>query len=125
VDDESCKNEKDGSITIDFISGGKEPIQYSLNNGQLTSKNTFSPINPGRYNLRVVDANGCTLDTVIVVNPGYEVNLFAISPLELIYKESRVIELITNLKPDEIASIKWSPSDNLSCDDCLLTTMTG
>ena len=125
VDDESCKNEKDGSITIDFISGGKEPIQYSLNNGQLTSKNTFSPINPGRYNLRVVDANGCTLDTVIVVNPGYEVNLFAISPLELIYKESRVIELITNLKPDEIASIKWSPSDNLSCDDCLITTMTG
>lgn len=125
IDDETCKDEKDGSIIVDFVSGGKEPLQYSLNNGALTTNNTFSPILPGSYNLRVVDANGCTLDTVLVVNPGYEVTLFALSPIELIYKQTRVIELITNLSPDEIASIKWSPSDNLSCDDCLITTLTG
>ncbi|MCZ2101418.1 MAG: gliding motility-associated C-terminal domain-containing protein [Chitinophagales bacterium] len=125
IDDESCKNEKDGSITIDFVTGGKEPILYALNNGTPTTNNTFSPIAPGQYTLRVVDANGCTLDTVIIVHAGYDVQLFANSPIELIYKETRVIELITNLEPHEIASIKWTPSDNLSCDDCLVTTMTG
>ncbi len=125
IDNETCKDEKDGSITIDFVTGGKEPIQYSLNNGPLTTNRSFSSVLPGRYNLKVVDANGCTLDTVVIVNPGYEVTLFAISPIELIYKHTRVIELVTNLKPDEIASIKWSPSDNLSCDDCLVATLTG
>ncbi len=125
IDDESCNDEHDGSVTIDFVSGGQEPISYSLNNGALTTNNSFSPLAPGRYSLRIVDANGCTLDTFVVVNAGYNVTLFANSPIELIYNQTRVIELITNLAPDEIASIKWTPSDNLSCDDCLVTTLTG
>ncbi len=39
------------------------------------------------------------------------------------YNQTEVLEIKTNLKPDEIASIKWNPSDNLTCDSCLITTL--
>lgn len=125
VNDETCEQQLDGQIAVASVSGGKEPITFKLSNGLSNTTGQFSPLAPGKYTLEVIDANGCVLDTSFVINAGHQVQLFATSPVDLIYNHTQILEIITNLKPDEIASIVWTPSDNLSCDDCLVTTVTG
>jgi gliding motility-associated-like protein len=123
VNDETCKNQKDGSITISAVSGGEPPLMYRLNGVNVTPATTYSPLAAGTYQMEVTDANGCKFSTNIVVEPGVDIDLFATSPIELVYNQTQIIELITNLKPEEIASIKWTPTDNLSCDTCLVTSL--
>ncbi|MFZ1580926.1 MAG: gliding motility-associated C-terminal domain-containing protein [Saprospiraceae bacterium] len=123
VNDETCKNQKDGSITISAVSGGEPPLMYRLNGVNVGPGTTYSPLAAGTYQMEVTDANGCKFSTNIVVEPGVDIDLFATSPIELVYNQTQIIELITNLKPEEIASIKWTPTDNLSCDTCLVTSL--
>lgn len=123
VNDETCKDEKDGSISITAVSGGIPPLTYRLNGNVINGNTVISPLAAGNYTLRVTDANGCFKDTTISIRPGVDINLFATSPIELLYNQSQIIELITNLQPNEIASIKWTPTDNLSCDTCLVTSL--
>lgn len=57
----SCNGGNDGSLGI-TASGGAGPLQYSINNGstyQLGS--SFGGLSPGLYNVRVLDANGCSV----------------------------------------------------------------
>ena len=50
----------DGSITINTVTGGTGPYQYSINNGTtFQSSNVFNPVSVGNYNVLVEDANGC------------------------------------------------------------------
>jgi hypothetical protein len=56
-------NEGNGSITI-TASGGTPPYTYSIDNGASypysgPSPFTISNLNPGLYQVRVRDANGC------------------------------------------------------------------
>jgi len=44
-----------------------------------------------------------------------------ISPFEIAYDQLSKIEVNTNLASEEIVSVKWNPSDNLTCDTCLIT----
>ncbi len=123
VNQETCKGEKDGSITINSVTGGKQPLRYSINGGAASETTVYRPLAPGNYNVEIIDANGCKTDTVLIVKAGVDIQLLASSPIELVYNESKIIEVITNLKPEEIASIKWTPNENISCDTCLSTTI--
>ncbi|MBK8624924.1 MAG: gliding motility-associated C-terminal domain-containing protein [Saprospiraceae bacterium] len=123
VNDETCKDEKDGSINISSVSGGTPPLTYRLNGNIVNGNVVISPLAAGSYAVQVTDANGCKFDTTFIVKSGIDINLFATSPIELVYNQSQIIELITNLQPSEIASIKWTPTDNLSCDNCLVTSL--
>lgn len=124
INNETCKGQKDGSVNVGFVTGGPPPYQYRLNGSPLASVPIYNKLAPGNYTLQVTDANGCKYDTIIVVQPGVDINLKSTSPIELGYKQSKIIEIVTNLKPEEIASIVWTPSDFLSCDSCLVTTMS-
>jgi len=119
--DESCKNEKDGSISVNSIAGGVPPITYRLNGAATDNSGLFSPLAPGLYTILVRDANGCEHDTTIVVKNGNTINLTTLSPIEIIYNQTQILQVLTNLNPDDIASVVWTPSENLSCDTCLTT----
>jgi len=53
-------NYPDGRITINQVTGGTAPFQYSLNNGPAQSANVFSELVSGVYTIRATDANGCS-----------------------------------------------------------------
>lgn len=125
VNNETCAHENDGSLIIDLVKGGEEPLRFSINSSGLTPSRQFNNLSPGNYLIQVVDAHGCTYDTTITVQAGYEVILSANSPIDLKYSQSQVIELFTNLLPEEISSIKWTPFENIECDDCLINTLLG
>ncbi len=121
VEDESCVNDRNGSIDITTIEGGEEPYQLSLNGA---TNPRLDDLPPGEYLLGITDANGCPFDTTFTIEPGNQFELSTISPLEIIASSTQILEVKTNLDPTLIASVIWSPSTNLSCDTCLVTTLT-
>lgn len=62
-----CSGEAQATITIN-ASGGEAPYQYSINNGgTYQTSNTFVNQAAGSYNIRVRDANNCTIDEIYTI----------------------------------------------------------
>ncbi|RYC52352.1 T9SS type B sorting domain-containing protein [Flagellimonas olearia] len=62
-----CSGEAQATITIN-ASGGEAPYQYSINNGATyQTSNTFVNQAAGSYNIRVRDANNCTVDEIYTI----------------------------------------------------------
>ena len=47
----------DGSLSIDSVTGGTPPFNYSWNNGLTTS--SINGLTAGDYIISITDANGC------------------------------------------------------------------
>jgi gliding motility-associated-like protein len=119
-----CEGDTDGSISINEIQGGTEPYSYWLDGVEI--QNTKIPnLSSGTYLLEVTDNNGCIADTTMILNQGQIINLFLEPQISLNVGESGVLEAMLNLSPGDIQSVQWSPSDNLSCDTCLVTSIAG
>ena len=58
ITDQNCGS-TDGAITVDNVSGGVAPYQYSLDGGAFQASNQFSNLSAGTYTVTVQDANGC------------------------------------------------------------------
>jgi gliding motility-associated-like protein len=123
ITDETCLGKKDGAISVQNITGGLSPYTYALNGTVFSNNAEFAPLVPGDYTLVIKDANGCTKDSTFVINEGSDITLSTISPIEIIYNQSQTLEVKTNLSDAEIKSVKWTPADQLSCDECLITTI--
>ncbi|MDZ7778119.1 MAG: hypothetical protein U5L09_22110 [Bacteroidales bacterium] len=71
--DVTAYNADDGSIIITG-SGGTTPLQYSIDDGNTwQANNTFDPLPPGEYNVKVKDDNDCMVvynaNPVIITQP--------------------------------------------------------
>ncbi|MFN8320900.1 MAG: gliding motility-associated C-terminal domain-containing protein [Saprospiraceae bacterium] len=81
---------------------------------------------PGNYYLILKDSsNGCTNEdtaSVEVFENEIDINL----PVTIFVQEGDTVRLntILNIPASEIQSIKWTPTDNLSCTDCLNPVVT-
>mgnify|MGYP000326954463 CR=1 FL=1 len=62
----SCFEGSDGSITLN-VSGGMPPLRYKLNNSNPVPVSIFNGLKAGKYNLQVVDNEGCVKDTTAIV----------------------------------------------------------
>ncbi len=63
----SCHGEKDGIITVLHVNGGVAPFQYYLNNGPGGTNATFHSLLSADYALKIIDASGCVLDTLLTI----------------------------------------------------------
>ncbi len=63
----SCHGGNDGEIQLSGT-GGTPGYTYALDAGPFSPTNAFSGLSKGSYILHVKDANGCTKDTVVVLN---------------------------------------------------------
>ena len=67
VADIDCNGFDNGSIAI-AASGGVGVLQYSIDNGAtFQASSSFTSLTPAAYNVVVVDSNGCTATSVVVV----------------------------------------------------------
>ena len=62
-----CNGTANGKITINNITSGTPPYQYSWNNGPFTSNNSLENLGVGTYSLIIRDANNCETDIDIPV----------------------------------------------------------
>ena len=63
-----CNGATNGAITIDNITAGTPPYEFSWNNGPFTSNNTLDNLGVGLYSLKIRDANNCETDLDIQVD---------------------------------------------------------
>ncbi len=114
-----CFNDNNGSINVQLSAGGTEPFSYALN-GETNQTGIFNNLPSGDYLINVIDALGCTHDTLISLqNPD---SIFIDNPnitWELEAGSNLDIELITNVDPADILSIEWNPGLANGCTDCL------
>ncbi len=66
--DASCGN-SDGSASV-VVAGGSGPYTYSWNSVPVQTNSTAAGIPSGSYTVTVIDAGGCTNDTIATVNDG-------------------------------------------------------
>ncbi|MEL6986847.1 MAG: gliding motility-associated C-terminal domain-containing protein, partial [Bacteroidota bacterium] len=118
IEDDDCSNEASGSITINPIDDGNAPFTFIINEIAYT-ENLLSNLSAGRYAIQIIDANGCTLDTIanILAPTNFELSLPSILNFSL--TDENILAASVNISEASIQSIQWSPSENLSCSDCL------
>ncbi len=114
----SC-NKNNGKITIIQVDGGKQPYRYSIDNG-ITFINDLSTLNlaSGNYTVLVEDVNGCRFPTNVKIDEDQSVAITLTNLITLQPGETNQLQLNFLTNPNDIASIFWSPSDQLSCNDC-------
>ncbi len=124
IQDPTCLDPS-GVVEFTDVVGGAAPFSYSLDNGQSFSTQPIFPnLSNGLYDLVVQDANGCTLTDVALLAEPPEIEVFLEAQVVLDLGESYQMNAQTSLPDNEIGSVEWMPSDDLSCDDCLAPLAT-
>jgi gliding motility-associated-like protein len=117
----SCFGDADGIVQIGSVSGGVEPLQFSINGGPYTTQTTYPGLEPGVYTITIRDAIGC--ETTLITQLQQPVDIQAvldpigldIDPTLVRLGDSLRLVLEVNVPESQLASIRWLP---YPCDDC-------
>lgn len=110
----------DGKIVITPVSILNQPYLYALDNGGNQQLNEFYNVSGGAHQLHIINNNGCTTDTTVMVAQPAEAVL-EIIPGDTTIELGGSIQLNTSLSsfnPDSALSYSWSPNQGLTCTDC-------
>ncbi len=125
IQEESCAGDDDGAILVSNTSGGTDPYLYGLNGGALGPKNQFEGLEPGRYEITIEDANGCTATLEGIIEPAPQLTAMLDAnqpgdPAIIGLGDSLLLEALINVPDDRIASIEWTPAIE-GCNNCRTT----
>ena len=121
----SCDSPNSGSILVTNVVGGVAPYLYSIDNGNtFTENNNFNNLSAGAYEIIVQSINGCESLTTAIVNDAIPVEVDLGSNTTLNLGQSVDLNTSVNIPLSKIDTIIWTPSDNLSCENCLTPTAT-
>jgi len=123
VSPEICEGDNNGVIEITGITGGLPPYSFSLNGIPEISQGPYTNLTPGLYNIHIIDAYGCTLDTFLIVDPGIDLQITLPAEIKVTEEQSTFIHAIVNVPISALSSIEWNPKGILSCDTCLSTSI--
>jgi gliding motility-associated-like protein len=115
--DVSCFGDQNGLIEILNITGGTPPYLYSFNGSPFSDNPVLDNLNGGNYDFVLTDANGCTTGETISIYEPPSINVSAGPDHKIELGES--VELDGFVFPITNQNISWSPSDSLSCTNCI------
>lgn len=118
--DELCVGSNDGNITIIPNLDAALPLSIEINNAFSTDL-IYENLDPGIYDIILVDANGCSIDTTLVIDEAIGFNVSLLDTIVFSLSDQNVVTATTNLDPSSIGNIEWIPAENVSCSDCLQT----
>jgi hypothetical protein len=109
----TCYGDHNGSIAILNVHGGTKPFVFSLNGGDHTMSTLFSGLAADSYVVALEDANGCRVDTTVVIyEPGPL--LLELGPDKHIQLGDSVTILAQIDYTTPLASVIWNYAPN--CD---------
>ena len=117
VEDVECYGDQDGSVQIVNAAGGTEPYAFSFDGGPFSEQTTFNGLNGGNFEFEFVDANGCSISDNIFVYEPPEFTVDAGPDITIELGGSAQLDPI--VFPFTNQTIIWSPSDSLSCMNCI------
>lgn len=97
--------------------GGTEPFAFYID--ELEVEFGEVSLTAGEYIALVIDANQCEAETMISINSSTALEIELESEIEFVEGIENLLNASVNTQSDNIANVLWSPSDNLSCTDCL------
>lgn len=122
IEDVSCFGLEDGYVSI-LTNGGTTPYLYSLDGGgNFSTATLLGNLSGGDYSVIIQDANGCEWPQNFTVNEPDEIIIDVENIVEIILGETYSYEAQVNIPSSEIDTIIWTPTDSLSCNNCLTTT---
>lgn len=120
VDEPSCFGLADGQILFGMPTGGLEPYQYSIDNGQhFYNSPAAENIRAGTYKLVVRDSTGCynhPLSVTVSQPDSFAVDLIFASIQEPVkIGEQVILEAQTDR---DVILHAWQPGDTTTCGEC-------
>ncbi|MFT5166178.1 MAG: gliding motility-associated-like protein, partial [Saprospiraceae bacterium] len=110
----------EGSIEVLFTEGGQAPYLYSIDGGQnFYATPIFNALPFGTYSIIVQDAVGCEYEESFSMPFVPELYIELVPELIIQLGETGEIEAYVNTAPSLIDTIIWTPSEGLSCTNCL------
>ncbi|NRB63652.1 MAG: gliding motility-associated C-terminal domain-containing protein [Saprospiraceae bacterium] len=123
INDVVCYGERNGLIQVLGVTGGEQPLLYSLNERPFSSGRQFANLEAGAYNLIVQDARGCELRQRILVQPRNDV-FVDLGPDQYIQQGDRVrLRALTSIPDGQVRELRWTRPDTLSCDTCIIQNL--
>lgn len=119
--DPGCEGYYTGSASAQSINGGVAPYLVALSGDDFGGETAFDGLAEGSYTLTVMDANGCTADTSVVLTAARIPLLEVGGDIELKLGYSEQFQVYVDLVPQVI---EWTPAEGLSCTDCLEPVVT-
>ncbi|GJM35460.1 MAG: hypothetical protein DHS20C18_44610 [Saprospiraceae bacterium] len=114
-----CEQLTSGSLVLQ-ASGGTAPYIYSIDGEQFEDNGLFASLNPGeQYYLWIQDAHGCELEQDFLMPIPYDQMVELPEQLEIQLGFTQTIMPTLNIPENMVGNIRWTPSTNLSCSDCL------
>jgi gliding motility-associated-like protein len=108
---------KDGVIIIRAVTIDNGPYSYWLNDTVKSTSGEFNGLGFGKYNVSAINAAGCRVDTVAVVDrPAPLVVSIQPDTVTLPLGGSATLQVIDNA--NRTVAYQWSPAEGLSCSDC-------
>ncbi len=114
-----------GGINILEVLGGEGPFTYSIDGGvTFANESRFASLEAGDYDIAILDSNECPFVEEVNIAPAPAIGVDVPAEIELLLGDSSTLNAaLNNINPADIQSIRWSPSNGLSCDDCLNPTV--
>jgi|GEM_PF-1411698 len=110
----SCYGECDGSIHIDSIVGGTQPFRLSLDGLNYFSSQNFNNLCAGNYHIYTQDANGCQIDTMLLLAQDKQLTAtFGQDSITINLGDSLTLKLYTN--SDSLIKTDWSFYSDSAC----------
>jgi gliding motility-associated-like protein len=101
-------------------SGGTPPYLYSIDGENYRDESLFAELNSGTYyTIYIQDAAGCSYEHEFLMPPAYDEMVSLPSSLSVSLGSRETLMPLLQVPPSSIESIRWTPSGNLSCTDCL------
>jgi hypothetical protein len=91
VQDESCPDQSDGSISAEVI-GANDPVTFNWSNGA-GNVSSITDLSPGAYSLFVTDAENCIYNVEIEILAADSLNISPLMTLDSCGKNSGVLDL--------------------------------
>lgn len=112
----ACSNDENGSILITNVQNGGGGYLYSLDNVSFQADPLFENLPQGEYMVSIIDQFGCQIDFSASLIEPLPLILDLGDDINLKIGEEYSLDPLINFPPE---SIIWSPSEGLSCTDCI------
>lgn len=119
VEEITCFGSANGRVTFE-VTGGTGPYLYTFGTDSIfQSQAIFGSLSGATYTYVIQDAAGCmVVDSLTIIEPA-ELVIDVADVIEIKLGESHTYDVTVNTPLSQIDSIRWFPTDSLSCINCL------
>lgn len=107
-----CKDGQPGTIRVEALNG-TAPYTYTLSPGETNSAGVFTELEPGIYDLRVVDALGCAVDTTVELTAPTDFTAEFMDAVRIDEGDSATI-YFTSVS-DSLSEVRWEVEGEYRC----------